>query len=341
MKSLLTPTLGAAALAASASAQVDYPSQIDSLGSQFTWSATTSVGDVDEAPAAFTLVGDVVMTLDTGGNPVGSGGFPGAGEARLTPDLHGEVPGGAGGAPIFTIDLLDTSVRFSSPVFPVDVASDFSTPVTVEVIAGTLVLDDLAGAQSVTDLAGLVGAPVPTTGEIRWASNRYELVFPIQIGFDFDDPITGISGALLLGGMLRSEYHPTPPAAYCQSSPNSVGAGAQLSASGSTSIGNGDLMLLTTGLPNDQFALHLYSSTRWDVPFGNGTRCIGPSPYRLKPASTGLFGELLDPCQSSLLPAGGDVVVGDVRYFQCWYRDPQAGGAQFNLSNGLSVTFTP
>jgi hypothetical protein len=27
--------------------------------------------------------------------------------------------------------------------------------------------------------------------------------------------------------------------------------------------------------------------------------------------------------------------------FQCWFRDPAAGGASFDLSNGLEVTFVP
>ena len=28
-------------------------------------------------------------------------------------------------------------------------------------------------------------------------------------------------------------------------------------------------------------------------------------------------------------------------YFQFWYRDPQAGGSFFNLSNGLEAVFCP
>lgn len=32
---------------------------------------------------------------------------------------------------------------------------------------------------------------------------------------------------------------------------------------------------------------------------------------------------------------------GDVRFFQYWYRNPTAGGAGFNLSDGIRVTFCP
>jgi hypothetical protein len=38
-------------------------------------------------------------------------------------------------------------------------------------------------------------------------------------------------------------------------------------------------------------------------------------------------------------PVLGVITPGSTAYFQCWYRDPAAGGAAFNLSDGLSVTF--
>jgi len=37
---------------------------------------------------------------------------------------------------------------------------------------------------------------------------------------------------------------------------------------------------------------------------------------------------------------GGGFLPG-TRYFQCWYLDPAAGGAGFNLSDGLEVEFAP
>ena len=35
------------------------------------------------------------------------------------------------------------------------------------------------------------------------------------------------------------------------------------------------------------------------------------------------------------------IVPGATWYFQSWFRDTPAGGAGFNLSNGLQVLFTP
>lgn len=40
-------------------------------------------------------------------------------------------------------------------------------------------------------------------------------------------------------------------------------------------------------------------------------------------------------------PGGTGIVSGVTRNFQCWYRDPSGGPSDFNLSDGLSVTFTP
>jgi hypothetical protein len=37
--------------------------------------------------------------------------------------------------------------------------------------------------------------------------------------------------------------------------------------------------------------------------------------------------------------ASGTITAGSTWNFQAWYRDPVAGGSNYDLSNGLSVTF--
>ena len=53
------------------------------------------------------------------------------------------------------------------------------------------------------------------------------------------------------------------------------------------------------------------------------------------------FGDAVQPIDLAHLPQGQHFVAGDQRLFQFWYRNPSAGGAGFNLSDGLRVTFCP
>ena len=90
-----------------------------------------------------------------------------------------------------------------------------------------------------------------------------------------------------------------------------------------------------------QFGLFFFGSTAGQSPFGDGILCIGTVTARInppQPASTeGGYERALDFTQPPL-----DVVTaGSTQFFQLWYRDPQAGGSGFNLSDGLAVAFCP
>jgi hypothetical protein len=127
---------------------------------------------------------------------------------------------------------------------------------------------------------------------------------------------------------------------YCVGAPNSVGAGASISATGSTTVSDGDLTLSAAGLPVGQFGLFYFGTGQVDVPFGDGFRCVGGTTWRLGPATTADgTGELKRVVALGLPPASGVIVPGSTRYFQCWYRDPAAGGASFNLSDALRIAF--
>ncbi|MFT4541108.1 MAG: hypothetical protein ACI841_000045 [Planctomycetota bacterium] len=128
-------------------------------------------------------------------------------------------------------------------------------------------------------------------------------------------------------------------APYCQATPNSTGSPARISASGSASVAANDLVLRATPVPN-QPGIFYYGPNTIQAPFGNGFRCIGGTTGRL-PVVGGSAGVLTHGLDNTQPPSGATTILpSSTWYFQCWYRDPLAGGASFDLSDGLEVEFT-
>jgi len=127
---------------------------------------------------------------------------------------------------------------------------------------------------------------------------------------------------------------------FCTSTPTSTGVPAAIWFQGSLSVDANDLVLRASNLPAGQPCNFYYGTTEIQVPFGNGFRCVGGTIVRLPIVSTG-SGELAYAVDNTDLPPGGDFVPGLALKFQCWFRDPLAGGAFHNLSNGLSLRFCP
>lgn len=76
---------------------------------------------------------------------------------------------------------------------------------------------------------------------------------------------------------------------------------------------------------------------------GNGFQCVsGSALYRFPAGSSSASGSLVHAPDLAAPPIpSGAILPGSTWCFQAWYRDPAAGGASFNLSNGLSIAFTP
>jgi len=136
------------------------------------------------------------------------------------------------------------------------------------------------------------------------------------------------------------------PSNYCGTSPNSNGAGAIMGFLGSTSVSANDFVLAVSGAPFHKPGLFFYGAAQAQVPLGNGTLCVaggGIGIFRLNPpVVTDAVGNVQRPLDMTAPPANagaGMIQPGDVWNFQFWYRDPSAGPAGFNLSDGLSVTF--
>jgi hypothetical protein len=129
---------------------------------------------------------------------------------------------------------------------------------------------------------------------------------------------------------------------YCTSTANSSGWPARMDYRGCPSLLPNDFTLLASSVPLNQPGLFFAGPDQVQVLFGNGTRCAGGSPVlRLPPfvvsGADGRFEYPLD-LQSALATT---LTAGSTWNFQAWFRDPVAGGAGFDFSDGLSVRFVP
>ncbi len=128
---------------------------------------------------------------------------------------------------------------------------------------------------------------------------------------------------------------------YCTALPNSSGASAHISHSGSLTLADGSFQLSCSGLPVQPGAhgVFTFGQTQMNTPFGNGYLCIQPlgGIYRMaaQPLSNSTItrGIAEAPAQFQLFQPAS------TWNFQFWYRDVAAGGSNFNLSDGLSVQF--
>ena len=124
---------------------------------------------------------------------------------------------------------------------------------------------------------------------------------------------------------------------YCTTSPNPVGSGAVISASGSTSLNAADFTLDAAGAQPNQFGIFFYGPTTANAPFGDGVRCVGAPVTRLPVVQTDGFGDVS--YQPDFSAAPHDQVTADSTWnFQYWYRTPSSPST-FNLSDAISVTF--
>jgi len=121
----------------------------------------------------------------------------------------------------------------------------------------------------------------------------------------------------------------------CTATVNSTGQPALITASGDPSVAVNNVSVEVNGLP-DQPGVFFFGQTPDQVPFGNGFRCVGFPVVRLNPpvqASGGVATRVIDLPSAPMGP-------GD-HYVQFWYRDPNAGGAGFNLSDAVHLTLIP
>ncbi len=119
---------------------------------------------------------------------------------------------------------------------------------------------------------------------------------------------------------------------YCDSTPNSTGAAAELTALGSLSAADQDLTLQVSPVP-DARGLFIFGLNQVQLPLGDGFLCVLGN-FLFFPANPFEGSQV---AQLPLtVPIGAD---GVTVQFQYAFRDNDAGG-NLNFSNGLALTFT-
>ena len=94
------------------------------------------------------------------------------------------------------------------------------------------------------------------------------------------------------------------------------------------------------------FGVYFRGQNQTQSVFGDGLRCIGNPVVRLPVSAISTDGVAkVGPglaAQSVGTGIGNVIMAGQTWNWQFWFRDPQGPcGSAFNLSNGLTVTFTP
>ena len=126
---------------------------------------------------------------------------------------------------------------------------------------------------------------------------------------------------------------------YCVAAPNSVSAqGMGIAGVGTASVSS-LFFLNASGGPAGQFGVCFYGPNQVNLPFGDGTRCVGGQLIRLPPVQIGSGGTANMLLNFGSLPV--PITANSTWNFQYWYRDPAAGGTGFNLTDGLHVSFCP
>ncbi len=156
------------------------------------------------------------------------------------------------------------------------------------------------------------------------------------------------TGFATLSNAWPADVNPGPPcntpSNTCVMNPNSFSPlGATMGYAGSTSIAQNNLTLLCFDIPPLKGTLFYYGRTaNGAFPFGNGTRCVDSPLFRLKPATTsdslGVATRVID---LNTLPPGGSMLPGSEMHASAYFRDPAAGGAQFNTADVLSWVWCP
>ncbi|MCK6445321.1 MAG: hypothetical protein L6Q99_02925 [Planctomycetes bacterium] len=354
----LSIVVASLAVSAPAIAQQTLAYDVQPSQSNFTWSGTTSLGNIVGNPSnAFQVDGTSQLSIaPVGGNGYGAVQMVG-GDAFVVPDIHGKIPNPIPFLPpLATIDVLNLHLSPTSDPFSVNpIGSSFSTMVTLTALSGTLVVTPLGGSAQTTDLTGSASTPSAASGSLGTSLTFGEslLVVPVNSTFPFSDSASGISGTITVTGTLTAYWGPQFPTSYCTAKPNSQGCTPGMGWFGFAvySTPGSQLFLISAAFVlNNKSGLLFYGSQPANLPFQGGTLCVQP-PIKRTPIQNSGGNPPPNDCSggfsidfNSYIASGVDatLVPGRVVYAQWWYRDPGFSAPNnTGLTNALQFTIVP
>jgi len=310
------------------------------LSEAFDLTLTAAGGDVDEVVV---LQGARIVASLPSGNGSGNGVVRlhgrslGAGSVRLVAEARFADGGRARSAEVL-LDVLDAELPplGSTPVafgyrrsLRTNAPCVLDLPATFESALGTATFAVVDAPDQATVLggAGPTLLLAPNAGAHGVDLVRFEVTTP-----------AGTTDAAIVQLVYAAGQQEAR--LVCTALPNSVGRGARIGWRGSASVAADDLELTFAGAPAGVFGVVFHGQGLTRVPLGNGLLCVGAQLVRLAVVQAGPSGSLsIAPHLATSPFPGAAVAPGDTRTFQLWYRD--IGGAAFNLSDGLEVTFGP
>lgn len=270
-------------------------------------------------------------------------------DANFAPVLSGhnddEGPGGASGQSRLVRNLLPG--RYYLALSDANTATHLGDANPDEDALSSPVLDFpdwIANASAASGLAlaftisdGLVVTPLTAM-----KAAPFQVLF-----FSFDvDTRNDIWGFCYGDGLDPVVTTPCPcgPGGAGRGCPNSVGAGAALSAAGTGCANN--VVLFGQFMPASSSAIYLSgtATTFGGTPFGDGVLCIGGALRRLA-TRVNVGGASAFPAPGSLTTLSAASLTmpcsGDVRHYQTYYRNaaPFCTPATFNVTNAVSIVW--
>lgn len=164
-----------------------------------------------------------------------------------------------------------------------------------------------------------------------------------NFGLFVRDPTFSVQEVRYGVATLRVEFDPpcAAPVSYCVAAPNSFGTGVLITSTGSTHLADANFTLVAGGVHAGASGWLYAGTLQQQLPLGDGYLCTGGALLRFKPPlfadASGAFVRQLDFARG----AGALIAPGDTWNFQLKYRNIAPGGAGYNFSNALAVTFCP